>query len=370
MKKILKRRIYRHLLFWACVVVFFAGIELAASIALHRDAVYQELYWVNFIFESFPIYLCFTYSLLYKVLPLFLGKKYLRSVLTFLGLLLLIIFLQKILSELDLYLIQPYILHISSPLAFSWASVLADISHFFDWVTLTYDFLLVGFVAAAYRLFNEWISAERKSGQLEQEKLLTEMQLIKAQIDPDFFLHILDDLYEETVRASELAPEMVLRLSGLLSYLLYESQAQEIVLEKEVEMIDHYIVLMQRHDPSIEISKQITGSMQDKYIAPMLLLPFMEYIFKKEEYDGQPWASIYLSVHGDLLKMTLVKGTSRAGEVSFNDISKRLDNLYHGRYELKLLPEEDTVVIKLVLMLDPLQKIQQTHSYETEVFTS
>ena len=349
---IFNKRLYRHLLFWAGVLLFFCIIEFLGGGIFKQEAIYIKLYWINFFFESLPTYLFFTYLLLYKVVPVFLQKRYWQSLLAFAGLFLLTVFLQNIFSELDLYLIQPGLSGVSASIPFTFSTLANDLGNVKDWVTLGYDFVLVGFVAAAIKIFNAWLTVKRASVYLEQEKLRTELQLIKTQVNPDFLFNALNDLHTLTLQQSDHSPQVVLKLAALLSYLLYESQADEVLLEKEIEMIHNYMYLMKIHlQDTFDLSENISGDMAGKKIAPLLLLPFLEYIFKKEACVEQAWASIDLTITNDGIKLIIVKGTNKASEVSFDQVKKRLDNLYADRYELKLIPEEDTLLIKLSVNL-------------------
>lgn len=365
-----KNRIYSHLLFWAVVLLFFFIVEVFSSNALRKEPVYIKLYWINFFFESLPTYIFFTYMLLYTVVPRFLQRKYISSAIAFLSVILLTLLLQKVFSEIDLYFIQPYIFNFSNGLPFTFSSILADLTNVNDWITLTYDFALVGFVAAAIKIFNTWVKAQNESIYLEQEKLRAELQLIKTQINPDFLFNTLQDLHQLTLQQSDLAPGIVLKLASLLSYLLYESQAEEVLLEKEIEMIHNYIHLTEVHKQGVtEISQQVSGDIKGKRIAPLLLLPLLEYAVRKEDCMEQSWASIDLSVKEEVLKLIIIKGTNDTAAVRFDNVKKRLDNLYPERYELKMIAEEDTLLIKLTLVLNADKLIKSNHPYETELLT-
>ena len=227
---------------------------------------------------------------------------------------------------MDLYFIQPFVFQASQSIPFKLSSLLEDLTNPVNWMTLTYDFVFVGFVAAGIKIFNAWIKEQRASILLEQEKLRTELQLIKTQINPDFLFDTLNNLHSLTMQQSEQAPEVVLKLAGLLSYLLYESQAEDVLLEREIEMIYSYTYLKGIDTGSnLDLSKQIRGDMQDKRIAPLLLLPFLEYIFKTEEPGEQAWASIDIAVTENVMKLIIVKGTSTGVGIGFDNIKKKIE---------------------------------------------
>ena len=106
--------------------------------------------------------------------------------------------------------------------------------------------------------------------------------------------------------SSPKTPGLILKLSSLLSYMLYDCKAEEVRLEKEIEIMKNYIDLEKdRYGNKIEISWSVEGDIKDKFISPLLMLPFLENAFKHgiSEQIEKPWLSIDISVKSDTLTM-------------------------------------------------------------------
>jgi LytS/YehU family sensor histidine kinase len=141
--------------------------------------------------------------------------------------------------------------------------------------------------------------------------------------------------------------------------MLYDCRAEEVLLEKEVEVMKNYIDLeKERYGDKIDISVNIQGDIQDKFITPLLILPFLENAFKhgtSEQLD-RPWMSVDIAVKDDILKCKVVNSKNEVvsfheNGVGINNVNKRLEFLYPGKYNLKLADEGDFFVVSLMLEL-------------------
>lgn len=154
---------------------------------------------------------------------------------------------------------------------------------------------------------------------------------------------------------------MILRLSSLLSYMLYDCRGEEVLLEKEVEVMKNYMDLeKERYGDKIDVSVNIVGNLCDKYISPLLILPFLENAFKHgtSEQLGRPWMSLDISLKDNLLKCKVVNSKNEyvphhQNGVGIDNVKKRLEFLYHDKYDLKLADEGDFFVVSLTLELNP-----------------
>lgn len=234
---------------------------------------------------------------------------------------------------------------------------------------------VAGFVAAI-KLVKIWYLKEQAFRQIEKEKFQAELQLLKSQIHPHFLFNTLNNLYALTLRKSEQSPAVVLKLSQLLSYMLYDCNASEVLLEKEIAFMKNYVGLEQlRYGSRLDVSMNFHGDLQGKQIAPLLLIPFLENAFKHgtSEQLEQAWIFMDLAVEDNVLTFKLVNsrdtdtfasmevgatsvgatsvGATPVGGIGLLNVRKRLELLYPGRYELKIQPEEETFLIDLTLRL-------------------
>lgn len=212
---------------------------------------------------------------------------------------------------------------------------------------------------SALSLGKQWLLKQREFLQAEQEKMIAQLQILKAQLHPHFLFNTLNNIYSFALESSPKTPQLVLKLSSLLSYMLYDCRAEEVLLEKEVEVMKNYIDLeKERYGDKIDISVNIQGDIQDKFITPLLILPFLENAFKhgtSEQLD-RPWMSVDIAVKDDILKCKVVNSKNEVvsfheNGVGINNVNKRLEFLYPGKYNLKLADEGDFFVVSLMLEL-------------------
>jgi len=103
--------------------------------------------------------------------------------------------------------------------------------------------LLVGLTSTGYKVTSDWLELQGEKKELESQNLQSELKFLKSQINPHFFFNTLNNLYALTLKKSDLAPEIVLRLSEMMRYMLYESNEKEVTLEKEINYVMNYIEL-------------------------------------------------------------------------------------------------------------------------------
>ena len=196
-------------------------------------------------------------------------------------------------------------------------------------------------------LMKHWTVTQTRWEQSEREKITAELQLLKAQLHPHFLFNTLNNIYSFSMHGSPKAPQMILKLSSLLSYILYECRTDEVLLEKEVEVMKDYIGLeKERYGDKIDISVNIEGDIQDKYITPLLILPFLENAFKHgtSEQLERPWMSVDIAVKDHLLQCKVVNSKNEFvpfhdNGVGINNVRKRLEFLYPGKHNLTLADE-------------------------------
>ena len=300
-------------------------------------------------------HLSFCHAIVYVLLPDFLlKKKYWRLVS---GILLICALMVPVVYFLY-SLVYPFIdqlfnLHTTLPKrVIVWASISAGLV----------AAIKVTLVAVAITLLKRWWLKQKEKEQLEREKINAELQLLKAQIHPAFLFSTLNNIIEHARDASPKAPEMLIKLSDLLSYMLYECDAPKVKLEKEIGMIKEYIALEKiRQGERLEMTCQIKGNLNGQFISPLLLLPFIDnsFSYSSNEMVEQAWVNLDITIEGNNLSMRLINGMPagitgevKNGEESFANVQKRLYLLYPGRHELKINAEQELLVVQLNLKLE------------------
>nr|WP_294948108.1 histidine kinase [uncultured Mucilaginibacter sp.] len=207
------------------------------------------------------------------------------------------------------------------------------------------------------KLMRNALVQEKHMRELEKEKFSAEMGLLKAQINPHFFFNTLNSLYALTLRGSQQASAVVLRLSELMHYMLYEAAAPKVLLLDEIKHLESFIGIEQmRFADRLELSFQYSGDLAGKMIAPLLLLPFVENAFKHSLADGNGWITISLKVAGDKLFLKVENSCAEAPAdgkkgLGLKNVQRRLALTYPGRHQLRLRQNSGTYEADLKLDL-------------------
>jgi LytS/YehU family sensor histidine kinase len=222
-------------------------------------------------------------------------------------------------------------------------------------------------------LFKYWFKKQQELLQAEKEKVSAELQLLRAQVHPHFLFNTLNNIYSFSLENSPKTPGLILKLSSLLSYILYDCRAEEVSLENETRIMKNYIDLeKERYGNKIEISWSVKGDISDKFISPLLMLPFIENAFKHgtSEQLEKPWLSVDISVTRDSLKCKIAN--SKNPNVTFNklgigieNVKKRLAFLYPEKHELKLKDAANFFVVSLWIQLRVYKSVNHNFSEET-----
>ena len=208
-----------------------------------------------------------------------------------------------------------------------------------------------------YKSLEEKKTLENKFLQTQLQLKEQELKFLKMQIHPHFLFNTLNTLYGFTLKKSEQAPGMILKLSNFLDYILYQVDKPLVRLQDEINHIEDYISLEKsRFQEGLQIVFNKNFLDNELQISPMLLLPFVENAFKHGvQINGVVNVRIMLKVDGEELNFS-INNTSKNKEISINgigleNIKKRLEMLYPGNYFLKISHEEKMFCVKLKINL-------------------
>lgn len=338
-----KYRIYLHVSYWICVVLF---LSLLWGTRYHN-------YWICFYNELFflPVKLGVTYFTLYFILPKLL---YRRRYMAFGVAGILTMFLGGLLQRLLVfYSAIPY-LGFSGP-----DSSVIDPTEILNHII---NIISVMIIPLVIKLHGHQLESENKILTLLQEKTKAELLFLRNQIQPHFFFNVLNDLYAMALKKSDKTAEMILKLSDLMRYVLKESTADFVSFEKELNYIQNYIDLEKlRYGKRLRVDVNITGDFTKHKITPLLLLPFVENAFKHSSTnnDAGDWIRICASITDD--EFTLVVENSYDAEVEkqrnvssgvgIKNVCERLNILYSGKHHLESNCSENSYFSKLSISL-------------------
>jgi LytS/YehU family sensor histidine kinase len=230
--------------------------------------------------------------------------------------------------------------------------------------------------AAAIKLTKRWWLKQKEKERLEQEKLITDLQLLKAQIHPELLFSSLNYISQLTEKKdNKKAAVLLLKLADILSYMLYECNSRLVDLEKEIKVIRDYLVLVKtRMGNKLEIDVAVKGEIGSKMIAPLVLFSFVENSFslfchKKIERN---WMNLEFQVDFNEISMKLIHGKNAEPTLSSIQGStieraiKWLEFYYPDRYELKTTVEPEMMMTFLKIELDDTVGENENTIYDPE----
>ena len=198
---------------------------------------------------------------------------------------------------------------------------------------------------------------EKEATEFRNEKLEAELKFLKSQINPHFLFNALNNIYALTVIKSDQAPDNLLKLSGMLRYMLYECKADRVPLQKEIEYLRHFIDLnLLKDSRGLNVEVELDESRPNLSIAPMLLIPFVENAFKHSKVEDltKGWIKIHLETEDNQILFRVQNSVpdsaytkDQAGGIGLNNVRRQLELLYPGRHELKIEAGEDVFLVEL-----------------------
>ncbi len=142
------------------------------------------------------------------------------------------------------------------------------------------ELYVLGFVTAI-KLLIDWPIELKRNEDLAKLQLSTELKFLRTQIQPHFFFNTLNNLYALTLTKSDEAPKLVIKLSDLMQYVLYEVKSSKASLLEEINHLNNYIDIEQiRFKDRIDLEMDITGNIEDVVVPPLMFLNFVENCFK------------------------------------------------------------------------------------------
>lgn len=341
-KKIFQNRFFLHGLFW--IISFY--------ILLHHFSISSEILGVDYIFTGlFHVSIIITvYINLYVLIPRLLNKQYYLIYILSLGLLYLVfyglhVFTFDVLSEIvfpDYYLITFY-----SPIEL--------LKYYVIYIGLTSLFILS-------KYWFELLESKKKLAEAEKEKIQNELKALKAQVNPHFLFNSLNTIYSLALKKSEETPSVILKLSDVLRYMIYESNEKLVDLQSEVEFIYNYIDLQKLRIQNPESVKyNVQGPITNQKIAPLILIVFIENAFKhgiKGDIEYQ-FIQISLKVTQNEIDFRIENNRGVSDDVGddkykglgLENVKRRLELMYPRKHELVISDNNDKFMVRLVLQL-------------------
>ena len=324
--KFLSNRILLHLYFWGSfLLLFFFSIP-----AEELPADYVSFLLIILLFSAFISYLN-----MYVLMKRFLGRHqfvlYLLSLVTAL-----------IITAFGLTSLLKYLYH-------NQTTVLQNTVNLSTFVIIT----------SALKMYRSGIQRQLAEKELAAKQFQAELQLLRAQINPHFLFNTLNNLYSLTLEKSDFAPATVVKLSELMRYMLETSRHEDSALHAEINFIRNYLTLEKlRLNSRATIDFEVVGEPQQKTIASLLFIPFIENAFKHGINATVGDAFLYSQLRieenelfffiENSISTKLVEENSGTG---LENVRRRLHLLYPDRHQLTIENMGTKFVVNLQLSL-------------------
>jgi sensor histidine kinase YesM len=214
----------------------------------------------------------------------------------------------------------------------------------------------IGLIFIFTKVFKEWQKKQKDNLSLQKENTNAELQLLKAQIHPHFLFNTLNNIYSFALSKSAKAGEMVLQLSDVMKYMINDCETEFVNLDKELKMMNDYIGLERvRYGERLNMQVEIIGDNNDKIIAPLLMIPFLENSFKHgaSKLIKEPWVKLFIQVDEEILHFTLINNkpihevVNSKGGIGLANVKKRLELLYPKKHLLLIEETENTFTVNM-----------------------
>ncbi len=331
-----------HIMLWFGVLFFYSYFFGVGS----KD--YQNI--ITFSLFLMPITIATTYTSIYKLIPEYLIKKrYWRFTLYSIYTLIISSYLITVSIFFSLIFLTSFEYEEMYPVSRNLLYVITGV-------------YLVTIIVSAFKLLKLNLENTSKTSKLEKKILETQLKLkeqelnhLKMQIHPHFLFNTLNTMYGFALKKADETPEMILKLSNLLDYLLYQVDKPFVPLIDEIKHIEDYIELERlRFNNTLDVSFNRNTIPETVKIAPMLLIPFIENSFKHGIIkNGKLSIGINLEYTKDAIRFQIENSSSdkviSKNGIGLENIKKRLDMLYKYNHTLAINNNKDLFTVDLNL---------------------
>ncbi|MCA0366236.1 MAG: sensor histidine kinase [Bacteroidetes bacterium] len=210
-----------------------------------------------------------------------------------------------------------------------------------------------------YQIIQNRYLKEKQHLQIIAEQKEAQLQFLRGQINPHFLFNTLNNIYSMAVSKSDHTPKVILQLSKLLRYVIYESQKEKVCLRQEIEQIERFIEIFQiRFEKAQNIKMEVKGSPEQREIEPMVLIPLVENCFKHYYLENESETFIKINIfifpeklifetHNSYSKDDTQK--DKVGGVGLLNIKRRLELSYPDKHSLSINRQESIFSVLLTI---------------------
>ena len=227
-----------------------------------------------------------------------------------------------------------------------------------DVVSVIVVVLLLG-MNLGVKLYFKSVRDAEEMAQLEKQNLQHQLEYLKYQINPHFFMNTLNNIHALVGIDPEKAKSTILELSKMMRYILHEGNKSLIPLQREIQFLGNYITIMRlRYTDKVDIRIDVPEAIPDREIPPLLLITFVENAFKHGvSYQHPSYIHVEMRFIGNRFYFGCsnskhAESTAELGGVGLANVKQRLDLIYGDRYTLDISDGDTTYELKLDLPMD------------------
>jgi len=329
----------QQLLFWLFALIFVSGLEYSLNHNNLTDIFYRQL--INILFYAILIYI----NTQFLVPTYFHDKKYPAYF---------ILVIVTVIIITPIYTAVMYLRLGNDEYAKGQLLTLRNYYYLFN-------FFIIG-SSTIYVIIIDWLSERKKRKELEQQQIYSELAFLKTQINPHFLFNTLNSIYALTLKKSDLAPKVVVQLSEMMRYMLYECNEKYVPLQSELNYINNYIELEKiRQSKNFFLEFNVTGKLENEFIAPLILISFIENSFKHggTNQNNENFVKINVKIEDSKLLVDISNSLpptnnrmkSEYGGIGIENTQKRLDLLYLDNHHLETRVSNGDYSIQLTILL-------------------
>jgi LytS/YehU family sensor histidine kinase len=235
-----------------------------------------------------------------------------------------------------------------------------------NWKDRIYDNMLPHFflvtAGAAFKLVFDQISLQKKMADMAKDKAEAELNFLKSQINPHFLFNSLNAVYFLIDKNNTEARQALHKFSEMLRYQLYEAGGDKIPIEKEITYLKDYVDLQKlRKDENYSVEFYCDPGVKGFTIEPLLLIPFVENAFKHISHHSTDdnFVKIALDRKNGVFdfkvensKEDSIRLQNQQGGIGLNNVKRRMELLYTGRYRLEMINNPNTFDVRLQLKIE------------------
>lgn len=223
------------------------------------------------------------------------------------------------------------------------------------------SFLTAG-ASTIVKISSDWAKSVQIQRELETRTMQSELNFLKSQINPHFLFNTLNSLYALTLKKSDEAPEVVIKLSEMMRYMLYECNEPKVYLDKEIGYLSNYLDLEKLRHKKMDIKFSVEGDTHSLMIAPLIFIAFIENAFKHGASNSIAAGFVHIHIHVEQGELNLYVENSKpekqpsqepkiSGGIGLVNVRRRLDILYPDLNHLDIYDNPNTYAVNLWIKL-------------------